>query len=144
MMSKRRGGRFLRQARGLAGIVAAATLASALSGSPSLAASAPQAATDLAQAGPDATPLIQKIEPDHGAPGEQVTVLVTGANFSSGAYVSASSPFVHVVSTERVSATELRAQLAIGAKAEAGAVTLYVANPTSVVAQTQFTIAASA
>jgi len=126
------------------GAVAVASLVSVLSGSPSFAASAPQAATDLAQAGPDATPLIQKIEPDHGAPGEQATIVVTGANFSSGAYVSASSPFVHVVSTERVSATELRAELAIGAKAEAGAVTIYVANPASIVAQTRFTIAAPA
>src|SRR5438876_6345067 len=102
MMSKRREGRFLDQARGLAGFVAAATLASALSGSPSLAASAQQAATDPAQAGPDATPLIQKIEPDHGAPGEQVTVVVRGANFYSGGYVSASSPFIDIGCTQRM------------------------------------------
>jgi quinohemoprotein amine dehydrogenase alpha subunit-like protein len=100
-----------------------------------------QTATDVP---PDATPQISKITPDHAAPGEQVSLVVTGTNFSSGAYVSASSPFVHVVSSERVSATELHAQLAVGAKAEAGTVTLYVSNPASIVAQSPFTIAASA
>lgn len=93
---------------------------------------------------PDAAPQISKIAPDRAAPGEQISLLVTGTNFSAGAYVSASSPFVHVVSTERVSATELHAQLTVGAKAEAGTVTLYVSNPASVVASTSFTIVAAA
>lgn len=91
---------------------------------------------------PDAAPQISKIAPDHAAPGEQLTLVVTGANFSSGAYVSVSNPFVHVVSTEGVSGNELHAQLTVGAKAEAATVTLYVSNPASVVAQAQFTISA--
>lgn len=136
-----RGERFLRPASWIAAVLAALSLFNALAASPSLLGVPLQAKTDVS---PDAAPQIQKIEPDHGAPREQVNVVVTGANFSSGAYVSASSPFVHVVSTERVSATELRAQLAIGAKAVAGAVTLYVSNSASVVAQTQFTISTPA
>jgi quinohemoprotein amine dehydrogenase alpha subunit-like protein len=140
MTTKRREGRFLLRARGPARVVVGVSFAGLFLGSSWLLACPLQAATDVP---PDATPQISKIAPDHAAPGDQVSVVVTGSNFSAGVYVSASNPFVHVVSSERVSTTELHAQLAVGAKAEAGKVTLYVSNPASVVAQAQFTIAAA-
>ena len=93
-----------------------------------------------AEVQPDATPQIQEVKPNQAAVGDEVTVTIGGQNFSSGAYVSFSDPRVQVVSTRRISATQLETHLAIGKKARPGAVTLYVSNPASTVAETPFTI----
>jgi len=102
----------------------------------------------LAQAGPeilpDATPQIQQVKPNQAAVGAEVTVVIDGQNFSSGAYVSFSDPQVHLVSTRRVSPTQLETNLAISKKARPGAVSLYVSNPASTVAETSFTIVEAA
>jgi len=92
----------------------------------------------------DATPQVQQLNPSQAAAGEEVTVVVEGRNFSSGAYVSFTNPSIHVVSTRRVSGTELEVKLAISKKAQAGAVSLYVSNPASIAAEAAFTIATAA
>ncbi len=89
---------------------------------------------------PEATPFIKLIKPAQGAPGEELTVVVEGQNFSEGAYVSFSDPAVHAVSTRRVSATELEAKVQIGKKARPGAIALSVSNPASIASQETFRI----
>src|SRR5439155_25401969 len=49
---------------------------------------------------PDATPEVQQVTPAQAAVGSEVTVVITGNNFSLGAYVSFSDPSVHVLSTQ--------------------------------------------
>ncbi len=93
---------------------------------------------------PDATPEIQQATPAQASPGAELTVTVTGKNFSPGVYVSCSDPGVHVVSTHRTSPTQLEAKLTVSPKAQAGKVTLYVSNPASTVAATDFAIASGA
>jgi hypothetical protein len=93
---------------------------------------------------PDATPLVQKLNPSQAAPGDEVTIVVEGQNFSPGAYVSFTNPSIHVVSTRRVSGTELEVKLAISPKAQPGAISLYVSNPASSAAEAVFTIATAA
>jgi hypothetical protein len=93
---------------------------------------------------PDATPQIQLLTPSQAAPGDELTVVIEGRNFSSGAYVSFTNPSIHVLSTRRVSGTELEVKLAISKKAQPGAFSLYVSNPASSVAEAQFTIGAPA
>jgi hypothetical protein len=93
---------------------------------------------------PDATPLIQQVNPSQAAPGDEVTIVVEGQNFSSGAYVSFTNPSIHVVSTRRVSGTELEVKLAISPKAQPGAFSLYVSNPASSAAEAAFTVEAAA
>lgn len=97
-------------------------------------------AQTAAETPPDATPQIQEVKPNQVAAGSEVKVVVNGQNFSAGAYVSFSDPKVHVVSSRCVSPTQLEADLAISKKARPGAVTLYVSNPASTVAETVFTI----
>ncbi|MGA9059011.1 MAG: hypothetical protein WB763_21165 [Terriglobia bacterium] len=92
----------------------------------------------------DATPQVQQLNPSQAAPGEEVTIVVEGQNFSPGAYVSFTNPSIHVVSTRRVSGTELEVKLAISKKAQAGAISLYVSNPASIAAEAEFTIAPAA
>jgi len=92
----------------------------------------------------DATPQIQQLNPSQAAPGDEVTVIIEGRNFSSGAYVSFTNPLIHVLSTRRVSGTELEVKLAISKKAQAGAFSLYASNPASSVAEASFTVAAAA
>ena len=93
---------------------------------------------------PDATPQIQQLNPSQAAPGDEVTVVIEGQNFSSGAYVSFTNPSIHVVSTRRVSGTALEVKLAINKKAQPGAFSLYVSNPASSVAEAPFTIRTAA
>ena len=99
-----------------------------------------QAETDVS---PEATPQIQQVKPNHAAPGEEITVVVEGRNFSPGAYVSFANPGVHVASTRRVSATQLETNLVVNAKTQTGTISLYVSNPASVVAEAPFTISAA-
>jgi hypothetical protein len=99
-----------------------------------------QAETEVS---PEATPEIQQVKPTQAAAGEEVTLTIEGRNFSRGVYVSFTNPAVHVVSTRRISATQLEAKLAIDSKAMAGTTSLYVSNPASAVAETPFTIAAA-
>lgn len=89
---------------------------------------------------PDATPEITQVKPSQAGAGDEVTLTIAGRNFSRGAYVSFTNPAIHVVSTRRVSATQLEARVAIGGRVTAGAVSLYVSNPASSVAETLFTI----
>ncbi|HLY60792.1 MAG TPA: hypothetical protein VKV95_08600 [Terriglobia bacterium] len=91
----------------------------------------------------DATPEIQHVAPNQAATGAEITVVITGRNFSSGAYVSFSDPTIHVISTHRTSATQLETKLSISQKAQPGTAILYVSNPASTVAQTSITIAAA-
>jgi hypothetical protein len=104
-------------------------------------ASAPQGEIDVS---PEATPEIRQVKPNQAAAGEVVTVVISGQNFSRGAYVSFSTPTVNVLSTRRVNATELEAELAVGKRAPAGTVSLYVSNPASVVAEAAFSISGGA
>jgi len=92
----------------------------------------------------DATPQVQQLNPSQAAPGDEVTIVVEGQNFSPGAYVSFTNPSIHVVSTRRVSGTELEVKLAISKKAQPGAISLYVSNPASIAAEAEFTIVPAA
>jgi hypothetical protein len=106
---------------------------------------APVVAAAMQEAGeppPDATPLIQRIQPTQGAPGAEINLTIEGANFSGGVYVSFSSPSVHAVSTNRPNPKQLQVRVQIGAKAAPGPVTLYVSNPASAAAETTFTVVA--
>lgn len=89
---------------------------------------------------PEATPEVRQVRPDQAAAGAEVVVAIEGNNFSRGAYVSFSNPMVQVVSTRRVSATELQTKLAIAKKAQPGTVSLYVSNPAGAVAEVPFSI----
>lgn len=106
-----------------------------------LAAVTPQAEID---ASPEATPEIRQVKPNQAMAGDEVTVVIDGQNFSRGAYVSFSTPAVHVVSTRRADATKLETKLAVSKKAPSGTVSLYVSNPASAVAEAPFTIAGGA
>lgn len=106
-----------------------------------LAAAGQQADADVS---PEAAPEIRQVKPGQAEAGNEVTVIVEGKNFSAGAYVSFSNPGVHAISTKRVSATQLEARVAIGKKADSGAVSLYVSNPASTVAEAPFTITGGA
>jgi hypothetical protein len=106
-----------------------------------LAAVTPQAETDVS---PEATPEIRQVKPNQATAGEEVTVVIDGQNFSRGAYVSFSTPAVHVVSTRRASVTQLEAKVAVGKRAPSGTISLYVSNPASAVAEAPFTIAGGA
>lgn len=98
-----------------------------------------QADSDVA---PDATPVIQQIDPNQAAPGTHVTVEIRGGNFSGGAYVSSVSPAIHVDSSKRISATQIEAQLSIGAAAQPSTISLLVSNPASRAAESAFKIVA--
>jgi len=89
---------------------------------------------------PEATPQVRSIKPAAGAPGEEVTVVVEGGNFSRGVYLSFSDPAVHTAATRRVNANQLEAQVQIGKKAQPRPIILYVSNPASPAAQATFTI----
>jgi hypothetical protein len=106
-----------------------------------LAAVTPQAETDVS---PEATPEIRQVKPNQAAAGEEVTVVIDGQSFSRGAYVSFSTPAVHVISTRRADATKLETKLAVSKKAPSGTISLYVSNPASAVAEAPFTIAGGA
>jgi hypothetical protein len=93
---------------------------------------------------PDATPQVQQVNPSQAAAGDEVTIVVEGQNFSPGAYVSFTNPSIHVVSTRRVSRTQLEVKLAVSRKAPPGAASLYVSNPASSAAEAAFTIVAAA
>ncbi len=93
---------------------------------------------------PDASPVIEHLRPGEAAPGAQVDVEIDGGNFARDAYVSCSSPQVHVVKVKRASVARIDAKLAILQKAQPGAVTLYVSNPAGSVAQATFTITGAA
>jgi hypothetical protein len=93
---------------------------------------------------PDATPQVQQVNPSQAAAGDEVTVLVDGQNFSPGAYVSFTNPAIQVVSTRRVSGTQLEVKLRVNPKAEPGAISLYVSNPASSAAEAAFKIVATA
>jgi hypothetical protein len=93
---------------------------------------------------PDATPQVQEVKPSQAAAGDEVTIVVEGQNFSPGAYVSFTNPSIHVVSTRRVSGTQLEVKLAVSRKAQPGPVSLYVSNPASSAAEAAFTIVAPA
>ena len=101
----------------------------------------PQAEIDVS---PEATPEIRQVKPNQATAGEEVTVVIDGQNFSRGAYVSFSTPAVHVVATRWAGATQLEAKVAVGKKAPSGTISLYVSNPASAVAEAPFTIAGGA
>ena len=92
----------------------------------------------------DATPQVHQLNPSQAAAGDEVTVVVEGRNFSSGAYVSFTTPSIHVISTRRVSETQMEVKLAVSPKAQPGAISLYVSNPASAAAEAAFTIAPAA
>lgn len=92
---------------------------------------------------PEATPEVRQVAPSDATAGVDVTIKIEGRNFSPGAYVSFSGPTVRVVSTRRVSATQLEAQVSIAPKAQPGKVSLYVSNPAGSVAEVPFEIRAA-
>ena len=87
-----------------------------------------------------ATPQITKVQPSEAAPGSRLILKIDGEQFAEGAYVSFSDPSIHVVSTRRLSGTEMEADVAIGGKAQPNSVRLYVANPSGTVGQFAFAI----
>jgi hypothetical protein len=93
---------------------------------------------------PDATPQIQQVNPSQAAAGDEVTIVVEGQNFSPGAYVSFTNPSIRVVSTRRVSGTQIEVKLTVSPKAQPGAISLYVSNPASSAAEAAFRIVAAA
>jgi hypothetical protein len=103
---------------------------------------APALATPQAEADvpPTATPEIQQVNPNQGAPGTHLKVTLQGRNFSQGAYVSALGTSLHVESSKRVSATQLEVELSISETAQPGTVSLLVSNPASRTAEAPFTI----
>lgn len=102
----------------------------------------PAALARQGEVSPEAMPAIKSVKPAGGRAGEELTLAIEGANFSKSVYVSFSSPVVHAVSTRRLSASALEAQVEIGKKAPPGPVTLYVSNSASAAVQATFTIAA--
>ena len=102
---------------------------------------APQTEPDVS---PEATPEIRQVKPSQAGAGDEVTVIIEGKNFSAGAYVSFSTPAVRAIATKRASATQLESRVAVGKKAEAGTVSLFVSNPASSVAEAPFTITGGA
>src|SRR5512136_2082142 len=92
----------------------------------------PQAEIDVS---PEATPEIRQVKPNQATAGEEVTLVIDGRNFSRGAYVSFSTPAVHVISTRRADAAKLETRLAVSKKAPSGTISLYVSNPASAVAE---------
>jgi len=124
----------------LASILACLWIA-AISGVRTEARFAAQAEADVS---PDAVPQVRRVNPNQAAAGDEIAVTIDGQNFSSGAYVSFSDPSIQVVSTRRASPTQLEAKLVVKKKAQPGAVTLFVSNPASMVAESSFTIVASA
>jgi hypothetical protein len=97
-------------------------------------------AQDQSEVTPDTTPEVQQVTPAQAAVGAEATLVITGSNFSPGAYVSFSDPSIHVVSTQRTSRTQLEAKISVSPKAAAGKISLYVSNPASAVVETSFTI----
>lgn len=95
---------------------------------------------DEVEVSPEATPQIKLIKPAAGAPGDDLTLVIEGGNFSKGVYVSFSSPAVHAVSTRRVNATRLEARIQIGKKTQPGPLTLYVSNTASAAVEGTFSI----
>lgn len=89
---------------------------------------------------PDAVPQIQQVSPGQVAAGDEVTLVVEGQNFAAGAYVSFGSPLIHVISTRRVSGTELEAKVSVNKKAQAGSVSLFVSNPASTASEIMLAI----
>ncbi len=89
---------------------------------------------------PTAAAQIAKVTPDRATVGSSVTIEIEGSDFSSGAYVSFSTPAVRVVSTDRQDATKIRTQVEINASAMPGAITLFVSNPAGPAAQIPFTV----
>ena len=90
----------------------------------------------------DATPKIARVQPSEAQSGGRITVKIEGERFAPGAYVSFSDPAIHVLSTRRVSDTQLEVDIAVGDKARQQSVSLYVSNPSGASAQTSFAIAA--
>ena len=89
---------------------------------------------------PESTPVITDFNPKQATIGEEIKLMIEGKNFAPGVYVSFSTPLVHVVATERHSATRLEVAVRIGKKAEAEVISLYVSNTASVVAEAPFKI----
>ncbi|MEJ2008072.1 MAG: hypothetical protein P8Z30_07950 [Acidobacteriota bacterium] len=88
----------------------------------------------------NAPPKIARIQPSRAQPGSKVTVKIEGESFAAGAYVSFSDPAIHVLSTRRMSDTQLEVEIAVGEQARQKSVLLYVANPSGASAQTSFDI----
>jgi len=89
----------------------------------------------------DAAPKIAHIRPSQAQPGSKITIKIAGESFEPGAYVSFSDPAIHVVSTRRLSDTQMEVEIAVGEQAQQKSVFLYVANPSGASAQTSFDIA---
>jgi hypothetical protein len=101
-------------------------------------------AQDQTEVTADATPEIQQVTPNQAKAGDVITVVISGRNFSSGAYVSFSDPTIHVTSTRLAGPTQLETKLSVSPRTQPGTTTLYVSNPASAVAQISFIIAAAA
>jgi hypothetical protein len=77
-----------------------------------------------------AAPTLKSASPSSLAPGvKDVTVVLSGSGFESGAVVSISGAGVDVVSTQFVGAREIKLTLTVAAKAKTGARTVTVTNP---------------
>ena len=124
------------RSNGIAALWLAAVLACACAGR--AAESGSEALQNSASA--DATPKVAHIQPSEAQPGSRVTVKIEGVGFAPGTYVSFSDPAIHVLSTRRVSNTEMEVEIAVGEKAQQKSCNLYVSNPAGTSAQTTFAI----
>jgi IPT/TIG domain len=100
--------------------------------------------TSQSAAAADKAPKISDIQPSQAQPGSQITVKIEGEHFDPGAYVSFSDPAIHVLTTRRLSETQLEADITVGEMAKQQSVVLYVSNPSGESAQTKFVITLSA
>lgn len=91
-----------------------------------------------------AAPKIASVQPSEAQPGSRTTVKIEGENFLPGAYVTFSDPAVRVITTQRVSETELDADIAVGELAQPESAQIFVSNPSGASARAAFKIASSA
>jgi hypothetical protein len=85
-----------------------------------------------------AAPALKSASPSSLAPGvKNVTVVLSGSRFKSGAAVAISGAGVKVVSMHVVSASEIKLTLTVAAKAKIGARTVTVTNPDGGTAQSK-------
>lgn len=129
-----------RSARLLRAAILASLLTVPVAGAAAQTAPAAQNPPATAEVPENAAAQIHSVTPGQAAAGSQATLTITGANFSPGVYVSFGTPDVDVVSTYRVSATELETAIRVRAGAQPQNIILYVSNPAGAVANVTFKI----
>ncbi len=86
------------------------------------------------------TPEVVAVDPSRAVRGSQVSVKVTGRNFSKGVRVSFSNPGIRVLETSSSQSTELAARIQVANDAPAGKASLFVVNPDDREAEVAFEV----